>query len=857
MAAMQDLQLKHSARLPTALRLALRDLRGGLSGFYVFVACVALGVAVIAGVGALGEGIRTAFERQGAVLLGGDFAVTRAHRPLDEKERAWLAARGRISELATLRALARNREADEQALVEVKAVDAAYPLVGEVALEGGADFDAAIRQSAGAVVDPIVLERLGLKVGDSFDLGNARIRIAGVIRTEPDRIVERAALGPRVMIALATLDSTGLVKPGSLMSWRARLLLPPGTPADAPAMKRMREELRRALPESGFMAADHLNPSPGLTKGIDRLRQFLTLLGLAALIVGGVGVANAVATFIDRKRKAIATFKSLGASSRLIFQVYLIEILAITGVGVAIGLLLGYLIPLTLTTLYADALPIKAELNASPQSLALAAAYGFLVSLMFMLWPLGRSRQVRASVLFRDEISDQHSWPGRGIVLITLALCLAVIAFAVLTSEFRLIALYFCGATAGVLGVFFAVGWGLSRLARRLPRPRVPEAALALGNLGAPGGLTSSVVLSLGAGLTLLTAVALVDHAFVAELSGRIPKAAPSYFFLNVARSERDAFVALLNREAPDARLGEATMLRGRIVALADRPVEQIKPPAEAEWVLNGDRGLTYSEDVPEGSTITAGSWWPKDYAGEPLVSFDGELARHLGLKLGDKVTVNVLGRNISAKVSSFREVKWDNLNINFVMVFSPNTLRSAPHALVLTLTLPETARLATEARVAQQVGKAFPSVTPIRVKDALEQFEAVFAKVMVAVRVAGSVTLLAGALVLAGALATAQRRRVKEAVILKALGATRARILKAHALEYLMLAAVSALLAGLLGTLAAWVTLRKVMELSFSFSPYALLQSIGLSIVLVLIFGGLGTWRVLQARPVPYLRGE
>ena len=420
-----------------------------------------------------------------------------------------------------------------------------------------------------------------------------------------------------------------------------------------------------------------------------------------------------------------------------------------------------------------------------------------------------------------------------------------------------MLALYYCLGVVGVFAVFLALGSAIAWTARRVARPRRPELALAIRNLGAPGGLTRSVVLSLGAGLSLLVTVALVDRSIVAELTDRLPEESPSYFVLDVKRSEIEAFHALVKREAPAAKIQEAPMLRGRVIKLGDRLAEQVKAPPEVQWVLNGDRGLTYAQGVPEGSTVVAGQWWPADYAGEPLVSFEAEIAKGLGLKIGDTVTVNVLGRNVTARIANLREVKWESLSLNFVLVFSPNTLVGAPHNLLATITLPKDASLATEAKLAQQIGRAFPASTAIRVKDAIDAFNVIFSRVMIAVRAAGSVTLLAGALVLAGALATAQRRRIQQAVILKTLGATSRRILLSHLAEYLVLALLTSFISLLIGSLAAWITVSRVMDVEFTFSIRAAAEATLAATVLVALFGGFGTWRVLKARPVPYLRTE
>ncbi len=843
--------------LPLIIRLVLREQRNGLKGFYVFIACVALGVAVITGVGALADALRTSFERQGEALLGGDVTLARPHRPAEGFEHDWLWQQGRISEVATMRAMARRLDGTEQALVEVKGVDDAYPLVGSVALSDGVSLSDAIRRQPGAAIDRVLLERLGLKVGDSISLGTIEVPIKATIDTEPDKITDRLTIGPRVFVSLDTLHRTGLIEPGSLVTWRYALKLPDSAAKGNDALASFTQSVKRALPEGGFTVRDRRDPSPQISRSLERLRQFLTLVGLTALLVGGVGVANAVATYIDRRRKVIAAFKSLGATSGMIFGVHLVQVLFIATIGIAVGTVLGFLIPIGLTSMLGDALPIKADLTVSVRSLATAAAYGLLVSLVFTLWPLGRAEQIRAGVLFRDEVAPERVFPRWRIIGLTLAAALLLAGFAIFTAEARLLAFYYCLGVVGVFLVFHGLGTAISAAARRVRRPRRPEVALAIGNLGAPGGIARSVVLSLGAGLSLLVTVALVDRSIVYELTSNLPEISPNYFVLDVKRPESEDFRALVLREVPGSKISEAPMLRGRLVKIGDRPAEQVKAPPEVQWVLNGDRGLSYAETVPEGSTVVAGKWWAADYAGEPLVSFEAAIAKGLGLKIGDTVTVNVLGRNVTARIANLRDVKWESLSLNFVMVFSPNTLIGAPHNLLATVTLPKDAAPADEARLAQQIGRVFPATTAIRVKDAIEAFAVIFNRVMVAVRAAGSVTLIAGALVLAGALATAQRRRIQQAVILKTLGATRRRILMSHLVEYLVLALFTSVVALAIGSSAAWITLTKVMDVDFVFSPRAAAEAMLLATGLVVIFGGYGTWRVLKAPPVPHLRSE
>ncbi|MEZ5843603.1 MAG: FtsX-like permease family protein [Hyphomicrobiaceae bacterium] len=860
-------------RLPLALRLALRDLRSGIGGFRIFIACVALGVMVIAAVGTLADALNAGLARQGQRLLGGDITFSRIHRRATADELGWLARQGATSETATLRSMARVSGRDEQALVEIKAIDRAYPLVGRLDVSWAASANltgsdagraqnpvtpVAERLGGGALVDPILLARLGLSVGDTIRLGTAEIPISGTVAREPDALTDRLTFGPRVFLTIATLEQTGLLQPGTLMRWRYAVRLDaPGAPApSAEQLKALATTARAELPEAGFIVRDRRDPSPQVSRTLERLRQFLTLLGLAALAVGGIGIANAVSTFIERRRRTIAVFKSLGASTSLVFRAFLAEIVVIAAIGIAIGLVLGLAVPMAATWLAGSALPIEAEATVSAASLALAAVYGFAVALLFALWPLGRAGEIRPQELFREMVAPITRLPRWPILVAIAVLAAVVVTFATATSGMAKVALGFIGGVLVVLALFWALGLAVTMVARRLPRPVRPELAIALGSIAAPGGLARTVVVSLGAGLSLLVAVALVDASLVAELTSRIPEKSPSYFVLDIPKGEAARFRDIVRSVAPGAEIHEAPMLRGRIVALKGVAAHLLKPSAEAQWVLNGDRGLTYSDTVPEGSKVTEGRWWDKDYAGEPLVSFEADLARRLDLKVGDTVTVNVLGRNVIAKVANLRRVDWESLAINFVMVFSPNTLRGAPHNLLATVTL-SGGDLARDADVARALGRVLPSVTPIRVKDAINAFAAIFAKVMTAVRVAGSVTLAAGALVLAGALATAQRRRIVEAVIFKVLGATRWRIVVAHFVEYGALALVAALFAIALGGVAAYVAVTFALGMEFTWSWRAVGIALALASSLVAVFGGIGTMGVLSRRPIPVLRTE
>ncbi len=839
------------------LAIAARQVRGGLSGFYIFMACVALGVMMIAALGAVTESLRAGLESEGQTLLGGDILLSRMHVRADDKERQILKSTGIVGESASMRSTARAIDDSDQMLIEIKAVDETYPLVGELKLKNGISARDAFRKPSRAAVDQLVLERLKLKVGDKFNLGSSTLEIEAVIDETPDGLTHRLTFGPRVLISLPTLLQTGLVQPGALINWRYAIKLAEQKNAGDDELQKLRNNLKQGLSGAGFTIADRREPSPQLSRTLERLRQFLTLMGLTALLVGGVGVANAVSTFIDRQRKTIATFKSIGATNSQVMTVYLIQILMMTAIGIIVGLALGLAIPAALAFFYGKSLPIPATLTIPVWSTFAAVAYGALVALLFSLWPLGQTSRVSAAALFRDNVMNEKKWPPTYIVLATLALAIALAVFAVMTSGSQKLALYYCGCLLLAFLTFIALGEGVSWIARRIRRPRNPELSLAIGNLGAPGGLTRSVILSLGAGLSVLVAVSLADASFVDELGSRLPENSPDYFVLDIPKDEMENFRNAIEGEVAGTAIKSAPMLRGRLVKLNGTPVEQINAPPDAQWVLSGDRGITYSDKAPEDGKIVEGKWWSKEYSGEPLVSFESELAEQLGLKISDTVTVNILGRDVTARIANLRRVNWESLAINFVMIFSPNTLTGAPVNQLATVKLPDQTSLANEGQLTRNLAKKFPSITVIRVRDAIKTFNQVFAKVMTAVRAATSVTLLAGAIVLAGALATAQRRRILEAAILSALGANRRKILSAHLSEYIILALTTAGFAIAIGAFASWLVLTEAMDVEFMFSWRAVALALSISMGLVVAFGLLGTWAILRAKPVPYLRSE
>ncbi len=839
-----------------AARFALRELRGGLKGFYIFIACIALGVATIAGVTSVSRALTEGIAQEGQAILGGDLSFSLIHRETDAREQAFLEEQGTVSRVATLRAMARKLDTGDQTLVELKAVDGAYPLYGTLKLtDGSALADALQRENGawGAAVDFALLARLGVKEGDVLGLGNTKIRINAIVENEPDKLASGMDLGPRLMISDTAIADTGLVQPGSLVRWRYRVKLD-GSPTDE-ALKSVISAAKEEHPQAGWRIRSRANAAPGLQRNIGRFAQFLTLVGLTALVVGGVGVANAIRAYLETKRDVIASFKCLGATGGFAFQVYLFQMLVLATIGIAIGLVIGALIPFAAAAALSGVLPVNLAASIYPTELGLGLIYGYLTALAFALWPLGRAHDVPPTALFRDLVSGKIRLPRKRYLFATAAMVATLATIAIALSHDQRIAGIYIGASAGAFVLLVLVARGIMSIARRLPAVRSTELRLAISNIHRPGALTPSVVLSLGLGLSLLVALALIDGNLRRELTATIADQAPSFFFVDIQSHERDSFEAMLNAETTGADLQSVPMLRGRLVALKGVSTSEIKAPPEAAWVLRGDRGITYQATPPENSNIVEGDWWPSNYSGKPLVSFEAEAAGELGLAIGDDITVNVLGREITAEIANLRDVEWQSLAINFIMVFSPNTFAGAPHAHLMTLGWPEDVGRDTELGLLRTVANTFPTVTAVRVKDAISQVNDLVAQLAWAIRGASSVTLIASVLVLAGALAAGHRNRIYDAVILKTLGATRTRLILAYGLEYALLGLATAVFALVAGGLAAWFVVTEIMGGSFVLLPVTAATAALVALVLTVGFGLIGTWKVLGEKPAPVLR--
>lgn len=839
--------------LRLAARFARRELRGGLRGFRVFLACLALGVAAIAAVGTVRAGITAGLKAEGAALLGGDAEATLTYRFANDAERAWLESiASEVSETVDFRSMLVTGEGDlaERGLTQVRAVDDLYPLVGDVKLTPDIPLSQALDGNGalpGGVVERVLADRLGLVPGETFTLGTQRFVLSAILDRYPDNASGGFGLGPRSIVRTVDLEGSGLLIEGTLFDTQYRVDLP----ADAD-LQRIENEAETRFQNTGMRWRDSRRGAGGTERFVDRIGAFLILVGLSGLAVGGVGVSSAVRAYLSGKTAVIATLKTLGASRRTIFFTYFLQVGALTILGIVFGLILGGGIPLLLAPLIEARLPIPAEFTLRLAPLGEAALYGVLAALLFTLWPLAKTEDIRAATLFRDAFSGGTRVPRWPYLFTTLAILSALLGSAIYFSGTAFLTLWTAGGIIGALGALVLSSLVIRWIARRLRKPTRgrPALRLAFGAIGARGGEATSVVLSLGLGLSVLAAVGQIDGNLRAAFDNELPDVAPSYFFVDIQPDQIESFKARLADDPAVSQVDTAPMLRGIITQINGIDADTF---ADGHWVVRGDRGITYDGALPDTANVTEGKWWPADYDGPPLISFSAEEAEEIGLSIGDTMVVNVLGRDIEGTVANFRDVSWEDAGIGFVLSLNERALAGAPHSWISTVYSEEEA----EAQILRDLAGAYPNITAIRIRDAIAQVSDLVAGISAATRYGALATLLTGFLVLIGAAAAGERARTFEAAVLKTLGATRGRIMKSFALRSALLGLAAGCVALFAGIAGGWAVQTFIME-----SSYTIIWSNALAIVgggtLVSLLAGLAfAARPLAVRPARVLRAQ
>ena len=828
-----------------AWRIARRDLNARFRGLRLLLVCLFLGTGALAAIGSLTAAIEREIETNGRTYLGGDLQIELWQRDLTDEERAALSQLGDVSAGTRMQAMARFGE--QAAPIELKAVDKAYPLYGDLTLEDGRTVGAP--GSDEAWLSQGAADRLGVAPGDTIDIGTEKLSIGGIIADEPDRLGEGFQLGPTIIVAEDLPIRAGLIAPGSMYQSKTRVRFTQSRDTEA-----VGEELKQQFPDAGFDIDTADRAAPGTDRFVDRMSEFLTLVGLAALVIAGIGIGGGVTSYLDARRQGIATLKILGATSNDIARIYALQIVAATLAGSLAGIAAGIAIVPLLATALQGLLPVSSGVIIDPGAILLALAYGMLVALVFAAPPLLRARNFPAMALMRARVAPLARDP-RALVLVGGGLA-AIVALALLTSDNPMLSGSFLAGAAAILGLLALLGLGIRRLAAALPRPRNPVARNALANLHRPGSSTGALVTALGFGLSAFVLLAAVQSAIDGNIAKRVPDRAPDYFVLDIPRDRVDEFETLVRNADPGASWRTVPALRGSVLAFGSegamtRTADLDEIP-DGAWALRGERGLTYADRLPEGNELTEGTWWGPMYAGEPLVSVDEDFADAAGLKVGDMLTFGVLGVERTARIANLRRIDWESMGFNYVFVLSPNALQDAPHNLAATV---ELSQGTPTGPLLQSLVAALPSTSVIEVGGVLEQARTILEQVGFATLAAASVAVLAGLAVLLGAIAAARAARTYDTVILRVLGADRRQIIAMQLIEYVALAATLAVVALGIGSLAAWLVITQLFEFDWLPDWGQVLAVLGLGVFVVLAFALGASLPLLRAKPAQALR--
>jgi putative ABC transport system permease protein len=834
-----------------SLTFARRELRSGVAGFRIFLACLALGVAALAAAGSTAEAFRQGLASQARAILGGDVAVSVEGRRFTPQEQAAFGRLGHVTDTIGVQAMASGPGgAGDRRLAEVRGVDAAYPLAGTVELSGALNLAQATASRGavpGAAVDPELMSRLHIALGQQFLIGDTPFIARAALIKEPDRLGRGFALGPSVVVAKEALDRSGLISNDALFGETVRIALPPSlSPAFAI------QSLTRAFPNGGFRARGRNDAAAGLGRLIDQLEFFLSFIGLAALLAGGLGVSSAVSTYLTARRPSIAVLKALGAEGALIRNIYLIQIAVLAALGVAIGLAIGAASPFLLGWIAKNRLPVPVLFALYPQPLIRAGLFGLLAAASFSLSPLARARSTPPSSLLRKDLGGRVSF-GLEVVCLVFSV-LGLIGLTVVTAPSPEIAGVMLAGVIVAFGVLLLIGQAATWLAGRLRRLSSGVVRIGLANLSGPGSAARTASPSIGFGVAILTTVVLIQSSLLSEVRDVAPNTAPSLVFTQIAPEHAAAFdadmAAVLGPLTP-GRYRRYPFATGRINRIDGAPVDKEKVAREQRWAFDSDISLSALGTAPPDAGVIEGRWWSADYAGPPLVMLDADIAHAAKLKPGDAITISVLGRDLGARISGLRKVEWSQFGASFPIIIDAYALQGAN---LRDIAIAKTSR-AEEAAILARIGHDFPGVNVISVREQLEAATKIFDQLAWAVRGAAGVAALAGLLVLIGAIAASGQARAREAAVLKVLGCTRAEILLAYGVEYGAVGAIAGAAGVLLGATAAYPVVTLVFHTHWSVDWSGIVRLLASVAAVAAAAGAAGALSALARRPAPVLR--
>ncbi|MHB1103434.1 MAG: ABC transporter permease [Devosia sp.] len=840
-----------------AIRIGLLDMRGDMRRFGLLIACLAVGTALIAGVSSVGASIRQAVERDAAVLMGGDLELSRADRVATDEELALLARFGQVSNVIDTNV--RAEAGDLDAFVDLVSIGETYPLLGRIdspelpAGETPFEFLSEREGMFGALVDPLMLDQLGITVGDTLKIGSTPFEARGALRGLPDAPVRGFRLGLPAVItieALAHLGDRTSPLPGLGTFFRYKLRL------DGRDVEAGKAAVETALADPSWTvrsARDGLGP---MVRYYDLFMRFLVIVGLASLLIGGVSVWTGISAYVGERANVIAILRSMGAGKARIFLHFFSQVATLAAVGVGTGLLAGASTALLALPIVGQAVGVNLPPTLHVQPLLVAAGVGLIIAFAFSYLPLQQAQGISPVTLFRSKglAAAPVDWRALLGSLQIVPLVLAAAGFlwlaVIMTDDPMLVAAF---ALVSVLAVvLFRIALAIaSYVLERLPEPKNRILRYALRDISGPGSNAPSVVVSVGLALAMLVVVLALEVNLRNEYLGASVFDAPTLVASDLFEDEVEALQALKNEGGDVTRFTATPMLRGALTAVNGTPAGALRPRGpEASFLLSGEVPLTYRTELPSTSRLVAGQWWPADYQGPALVSLHQSLRSGLGVDIGDQLTFSIFGETVSAEIANFRDYSWQG-GIDFLATFSPGVLEAYPATLLGAVT----AAPGREDAVERHLAEAFPDVRFIAIGETLEQITAALGQLSLAASLVGGLAVGNGLLVLLGSLATGRRQRQADAVITKVLGAKRFEVLGVSVVHYMLLAAFAALLANPLGIALAWILTMVLLEVDFTLNSITLAAvDIG-AIAITGLLGATTILRALSPRPALLLR--
>ncbi len=829
-----------------------RETRSSWRRWLLFFLSIAAGVGGLVAVKSFSYGLEEAIHREARTLLAADLKL-HSHRPFTDEETAALAdlERGgaKIARITAFTSMARGAQGQVH-LVQIRAVGAGYPFYGQVLTASGRPFGELLGEGK-VLVEPALLTRFKAKVGDRLQVGWAAFTIAGVVTSQPDRPVQIFSLGPGVMMTEGGGRATGLIGPTSRIHFEALVKLPPESDPRLVANR-----LKERLPDRFASVRTYDESQPTIRRFLGRLTDYLNLVGLAALILGGIGVAGAIRVFLGQKLDTLAILKCLGATSRSVVTIFLAQAVVLGFVGSLAGTAFGLAVQGVLARLLTDFLPVPFSFSFAWRAIVEGVGLGLLTTVWFALPPLLRVRSVPPARVFRRDVEPpQFSARGARGQAVSLVSALLLVALLVVwqVGPGRIAAIALGGLVATFVALQFSA-WALLALLRRLPKPSAFVLKQGLASLYRPGNQTAAVVVSLGLGVLLVLEVFLIQNDLLRQVTAGAPSDQPNLIFIDLQKDQRADFRAILARHGV-AEPEMVPIVRGRLRAINGQRlrVDQVKD-RRLRRTLTFEYSMTYRDHLLEGEQIVEGAFAPGAAAVGPQVSAAEWWAENLGMEVGDTITMNIQGIPVRATINSVRRVDWANRRPNFSLVFLPGALEDAPQTFISAVSV---AGAPARAAVQREVVEKLANVSVFDVETIFVLVQRIMDRIGLVIQFMAGFSIAVALVTLFGTIATTKFQRIRETVLYKTLGATRSATAQVLATEYLLLGAV----AGLVGALAAggvsWGLVTYVFEGDWRLNPAPYLAAWALTMGLITFAGLASSLDVLLKKPLQVLREE